>query len=205
MMKWALVIAVLLTVCATTGMASVVFDFSSLGLTVQQIGSTDTGGLGYTLGNINFLYDDFGDPTTTAQISAGGVDGFAGGSGLSGLLELTFTPGFPVTGLAFGFNVSPAAIYPDGAFVTLLDSSSSTIFSNTIPTDPSGSGLFSFSESLATISQAQIFFTADPTALSFNLSPLDYDVAPEPGTFALTGSLLFLLGVGSRKLLKRRA
>ena len=205
MMKWALVIAVLLTVCATNGTAGVVFDFSSLGTNVYQIGSTDTGGFGYTLGNINFLYEDFSDPTTTAQIGAGGIDGFAGGSGLSGLLELSFTPGFPVAGLAFGFNVDPAAVYQDGAAVTLFDSSNNTIFSNTIVTDSSGSGLFSFSEPLPTISQAQIFFTASPRALSFNLYPLEYEAAPEPGTFALTGSLLFLLGLGSRKLLKRRS
>jgi hypothetical protein len=183
-------------------MAGVLVDFGSLGTNVYPIDGTG----GYTLGNINFFYDNFGDPTTTAQISASGVDGFAGGSGLSGLLELTFTPGFPVAGVAFGFNVSPAAVYADGAFVELYDSSSILITSSTIPTDSSGSGSFSFSEfPINSISQATIFFTGDPSATSFNLSPLEYDVAPEPGTFALTGSLLFLLGVGSRKLLKRRS
>jgi len=119
-----------------TGTAALV-DFSSLGLNSCDIGSsTSIGGFGCTIGNVTFFYDDFGDPGAngTAQISAAGIDGFAGTGGLGGNLEFLFnatpslTPGIwsfgaPISGgLVFQFSLFTATgplQVADGAFTSL--------------------------------------------------------------------------------------
>lgn len=211
LIKWSLAAALLLTVGAGTGMASVV-DFTSLGVNTCDIDTSASLTPGCTLDNVLFLYDNFGDPTTngTAQISSNGVDGFAGTGGLGGALEFIFNPTMTPPPLLFGgllfhFTVGTATgplSVPDGASVSLSNGDSYTF-----PTDPTGAGTVAYPWPGSVPSgyiEATVFFTADPTATNFNVSDLAYDT-PEPTTYALLASGLFLLGCGRRKLLKRRS
>jgi hypothetical protein len=77
MMKWALAIALLLTVGAGSGVSAEInfSEFNLLTPTTYEIGTAATSGNGYTLGNlITFYYEDFGDPTAngTAQVGPDG-------------------------------------------------------------------------------------------------------------------------------------
>lgn len=209
MMKWALSIALLLTAGGRTGMADIV-DFSGLGTNAVDIGASTTSGNGFVLGNVQFLYDDFGDPLAngTAYISGDGITGFAGSSGLNGLLEFIFNPGatppIPIAGgLIFHFTLGTATdplSVADGAMVTLLNALTDT---NTFPTDLNGAGTASFLSPSGPYTEAETLFTGDQSAFFFNVSDLAFDV-PEPGSIVLVGSLLVMLGFVRRRPAKRR-
>lgn len=207
MMKWALGIALLLTMGGRIGMADVV-DFSSLGTTVCEIGATASLGNGCTLGNVEFFYDDFGEAATngTANISSSGISGFGGTAGVAGALEFIFnptaTPAIPIAGgLVFHFTVGtatgPLANDLNAAFVLLSNGDA-----NSFATDSTGAGTASFFMPTSPYTQATTFFDS-PTATNFNVSDLTFDT-PEPGTYALFTTGLLVLGFGRSKLLKRR-
>lgn len=211
MMKWALSIALLLTMGGRTGMAGTVnVDFSALGTTVCEIGATASAGNGCTLGNVEFFYDDFGSAALngTANISNSGISGFAGTAGLGGALEFIFnptaTPAIPIVGgLFFHFTVGtatgPLANDPNGAFVMLSNGDA-----NTFATDSTGAGMAFFDVPASPYTQVTTFFSSAQTASNFHVSDLMFDTTPEPASFILIGTALLGLGC-ARKLSRRRS
>ena len=191
-------------------MATLVDFSNATGQTINIEGPLYT-----SVDGVTFIYHDFGDtasvyPNGVGPSGEAGIEGTANvdDSSFDGYLQILF--GAPVFGLQFNFTfMAPGGgLLPDydGVSVSLLNGGT-PVGSNTFLTPDSGIGTASFLST--TLDEADVFFDPGTGATTFQVYDVEYGSpsgsVPEPGTYALLGSGLFLLGCGSRKLLKRRS
>ena len=198
MKKWALTVVLLLTLGVATGMASTI-DFSTCAP------GDITASLGIDCGGVNFFYAfDGATGANTAVIGSGGVVVDAGSDpgGLEGVLVLTFPTSLS---MAFDFVIGPQAALAANDFGLLVILNNPSV--DFIATDATGVGTVAFQPASNPFTIANV--TPNPDASSFTMSSLSFTTAveavPEPGTYALFGSGLLMLGFGSRKPIKRRS
>jgi hypothetical protein len=183
--------------------------------------NADITNTGVVLGDVTFDY------VTTAGDSASIVSVGAGPSGEGGIIAvpdpfLGFAVGFlnldfsaPVSYLSFNFTLLGPSEPGDDESDVLLTSADPTLSNiyGYASSDTGSSGIGSMSTDLITphggpFSSAEVFISG-AGATSFRVFDVQYDLAetgvPEPGTYGLLASGLFLLGFGRRKLLKRRS
>jgi hypothetical protein len=200
----------LLVVAGTSQATIIPVDFAGLGSTFADITAPNAP---FTVGPVTFSYENFG-AGSVAFVSSAGVAGITDTVGIPpdvlppvpGVLTLQFG-GFGPSGLHFTFEILAVGgtlnngdPVPDAVDVSL--SGGPGIFQSATFDSTSGNAFGAFSFSGGTGPQAALIFTT--AGAGFQITSMDVTV-PEPGTMALTGSFLIMLGLGSRRLLKRRS
>ena len=205
MKNWAFEVVLLLTLGVATGMATTI-DFSAC-----TAGSITAAG-GVDCGGVNFVFDVLGT-TNTATIGSTGLVMNANGDAAGFLGELDLTFAVPADSITFDFVIGPTGSLAANGFGLLVVLNNGIDNMATDPTTCTVVGLncggtVSFAPASAPFNVADV--TPNPDATSLTISSLSFTDAsaptvPEPGTYALFGSGLLLLGFGSRKPIKRRS
>jgi hypothetical protein len=156
---------------------------------------------------MTFSYDPTGDPLAfgTGAVSGFGVD-VSPGTNTGGYIGgvLTMILGGPVLGgLSFDFSVYGTA--PGDVLILTLFSGSTPIYSTFSYADSGGLGMLATGYQGVAWDSAAVNFSVNQAAAGVNINDVVYDTAPEPGTYALLGPALLLLGFGGRKLAWRRS